>query len=99
MAGPHVIAPIVSVTAVASKSGITIGRLYENNAQTIVNAGSVWGDRDRLDRPCCIRLFVADRGERKRFYEDDFLTGRRANRFKLSHCPYIRVFNKSRWRG
>ena len=54
-AGSHVIALIVSVTAVASKSGIVIGRLYENNAQTIVNSGSVWGGRDRLDRPCCIR--------------------------------------------
>ena len=54
-AGSHVIALIVSVTAVASKSGIVIGRLYENNAQTIVNSGSVWGGRDRLDRLCCIR--------------------------------------------
>ena len=88
-AGSHIIAPVVSIAAITSKVVLRSGRSSENITQTIVNARGDWGDRSRLDRPCSIRRLAADRGDRKRFYENYFYAGRRSKRSKLSHTGSI----------
>ena len=69
-----VIAPIVPITAVTSKSGLTIRQIDENIAQAIVNASSDWDERDHLDYLCSIRAIGRRPGDRERFYENYFFT-------------------------
>lgn len=69
--GSHIIAPNLSIAAVTSKSGLTIGAIVWEHYRDDRYASGDWGDCNRFDRLCTTRAIGRrPRGDRERIYEN-----------------------------